>query len=519
MKNILFFLFLLGVGTTTYAQCFVDQKGVRTLPVTAAYSTGGDGVYKDKILWLTWGSNMSNYSSNPYGKKDVYIKEGDTSNAEIILGEKRYLCVQAKITKISGGNIKSDIPDAYSILDEMYNLKINGINSLVNAISNANENSKSTITFSVEAFLLDGNTKVPIKIPGLILADAEQINPNEYITMTADGEWNLIELVNKERTDVDYYYNKTKNQRNGLSTVRFDRGSDKKIASVSMLSFNESAYASSDNNYKTTFYSTLYGGGLSALAVGIVPPAMDLGDAPEQYGSPIHLFDGMKLNPDSKELIVLPTKNDNTDKAKFNNTSSALSGAINIGGVKNNTKGSLIKQSSNYLGKIGPDEDITTNHSFLADGDDLHGVVDANGKVINDEDAWPLEWKRFSYKTVLGSNYLPKMKIDASIEYSTTEPSYIVGWIDFNLNGIFEDNERVEKEVVGTGKAQMVWTIPTTRKPYSTYVRLRIGKKSDLLLLRDPKSVVYGGEVEDHRISIMLNSVSNPALLNQGYFK
>lgn len=510
MKNLVTCLFVLGMGITTYAQCFTNTKGERTLPVTATFSTAGEGLYKDKILWLTWGTSLKNYSQNPFGTKDIRLNVGDTSNAEIILGNNRYLCVQAKITSISGGSIQSDIPNDYSILDEMYNVKVNGNNILTNAISNRVKGEKVTINFSVESYLLDNKKIEPIKIPGLVLADAEQINASEFITMTADGEWNLIELLNKESEGVNYHYNKSYNSKNKLSTVRFDSGSDKKIAGVSMLMFNETAYGRKQDNYKTTFYSTLYGTGLSALAVGIIPPSVDMGDAPEKYGSPIHLFDGIKVLADSK---TIKNESKDTDQSKFNNTNSSLSGSTNIGGLNNKISGKIIKAASNYLGKVGPDADHGTQFSHLADGDDVVGTP-------NDEDAWPDKWKRFSYKTIKGSNYLPEMKIDATIEYNVTVPSVIVGWVDFNLNGVFEDSERVIREVpTGSSSAQMVWTIPQTRKPYSTYVRLRIGKKADLEILKDPSSVVYGGEVEDHRINIMLNSVSNPALLNHGYIK
>src|SRR5690554_3701085 len=77
------------------AQCYPNQI------VTAAYATGGDGEYKEDILWLTWGS--TNKTTHPYGEHNQPLSVGRTSYASIDLGGDTYLCVEAKITAISGG--------------------------------------------------------------------------------------------------------------------------------------------------------------------------------------------------------------------------------------------------------------------------------------------------------------------------------------------------------------------------------------------------------------------------------
>lgn len=88
----------------------------------------------------------------------------------------------------------------------------------------------------------------------------------------------------------------------------------------------------------------------------------------------------------------------------------------------------------------------------------------------------------------------------------------ISGWIDFNLNGTFDESERVTKTIpqAGDGSVILEWIVPATRIAYSTYVRLRhFGSADDATRVT---GTALRGEVEDHRIYILTPAVSNPMI-------
>lgn len=234
MKKIILGLFTICFFSKLEAQCFIDSNGERTVPVTAAYATGGLGKYKEEILWLTWGATKDNQKDNPYGIPNINLKEGDTSSAEIKLGENKFVCIQVKIlssTKVNDINsivsIKSYRPGNYQdgakgdYLDEIYNIGgTHTNNKLIAGISATG--SEPLIKFTGKAFIseniIDINgiksvKETPIKIPGLIFADAESLNNSgEYIKAKADGDWNIVEYEKNPISDNNIYnVVKTKN--------------------------------------------------------------------------------------------------------------------------------------------------------------------------------------------------------------------------------------------------------------------------------------------------------------------
>ncbi len=125
-----------------------------------------------------------------------------------------------------------------------------------------------------------------------------------------------------------------------------------------------------------------------------------------------------------------------------------------------------------------------------------------------EEDAWPAEYKRFSFKT----NYVPGNLISATIPYRSQIDGYVTGWIDFNVNGVFDPDEKIEVFAPATGNVLgsvlVEWVIPGTRKPYSTFVRLRLSEIPNV----GPNDFLNTGEVEDHKIYILGPTMTNPML-------
>ena len=500
-------LFLLGILTPIFnlAQCFSDINGVRQEPVISTFATHGSGKYKNEILWLNWGA------INPTDTKGSsrILSNSDYTNAEIKINDNKFICLKTRILDVS--KVSSDkINPIYSIMDESYT---NADNSMFHILRSTNDKNLSNIQFESFAFIRSreaiGKQYVdePIKINGLIFADAESANSVEYFNLSAKGKWNIIEFINL--TNSKYNYNvkkedvKIDNVPNGESKITMGYGEDKRIAAIAMLKFNEDAYASRDNQYKVNYKSEFKGGGTTAIAIGLLASYADFGDAPISYGSPIHFIENMETIPDNLGVVVDQT---------------------NIGKSTTFNSGALIKPSNNFMGTLGPDPNPRPVYSEDALGDDYdYDQNNVRTVLTKEEDSWPASYNRFSYKTVEGSNYPIGAAIKAQIPVKTNVRAVLAGWIDFNINGKFDQGERVYKEVAANtnGNVELSWTIPLNRKPFSTFSRLRLFEFNHVSEngILDPNLIVpssdtLGGEVEDHKIQIISQAVSNPMLLN-----
>lgn len=472
-------MFLAGMvfNHTLWAQCFPTQ------PKTATFATGGTSPYKNQVLWLTWGATNADVATNPYGKHDVSLANGSASYASIDLGGGRFLCIEAVISNLSG-DIKSYAPGnfAYDSMDDRYNIGgVGTANKLVNGIRNGVGGGLASFRITCKA-TLQGS---PVKLTGMVLGDAESLAPAEYFNATADGVWNIVELQkNLNNTTTPYEVRKV-NVSATAQRFEFLRGNDDNTGAVSFLTFNETAFVGTD--YAITFDVTLKGSGLTAISLGLLPPGVDGGDAPASYGSPLHAVEKVTISSDGISVGSANATPTNLNTAAY-------------------TPGSLVASTSGYLGSLAPDVDAGPLYSKDAMGDNNNGPAG-----VLEEDAWPNLYKSFSYK----AHYMPGNFISATIPYKGTFNGYISGWIDFNQNGTFDDNERVTVAAPQSGTSVvLIWTVPFSRIIRSTYVRLRYGRNyTDLL---SPISATPGGEVEDHKIYIQGPAIANPSLPTKG---
>ncbi|MBA6153193.1 CshA/CshB family fibrillar adhesin-related protein [Gelidibacter maritimus] len=455
----------------------------------------------DRVFWLTWGSNYNeSISRHPYGKPNVQLRVGSKSYGSIDLGGGRYMCVEAEITRldVSGSltsrkKIVSYIPGTYQgssekgdFLDILYNRGgYGGTNGSPNnkmasgIINDYDQGRKVNIVVRVKA-TTDGE---PVRLRGMVLADAEDLSSNEYIISSGDGDW-TVAGVHKDIGKGSYNMRKENNQ-SGTKSILFEKGNDGKTGAVAFLKYNNSAYDTKANGYAVEFSAEFEGGGKTAIAFGLLTSGYDFGDAPESYGKPIHLIDDITFGNDGVQ--------ENGPAVNINTSSY--------------TPGLLISGTRRYLGSTPPDADHINNFSDDALGDDISGPAG-----LNEEDAWPIEYRRFADQDF----YKPGDKITATIPYKqATAGDKISGWIDFDLNGTFDESERVTKTIAtnGDGNVVLEWTVPATRTPYSTYVRLRyFGSVEDATRTT---GTALTGEVEDHRIYILSPGVANPNLMNK----
>lgn len=471
---------LMLVSSNAIGQCFTDGQ-----PATADFAHGGTSSYKEDILWLTWGGT----SGGKYGTHDQPLRDGAVSRASISLGDGSFLCLEAVISNLNGikdnsGNIiKSYAPGNYKgdSLDDMYNIGgVGEANVLVCGIRNAANMGSASFTITCTA-KLNGE---PVKLAGMVLADAESLASGENFYVIADGKWTIIDLKKNLDKRVGKYEVRKSITTGTKQKMHFVKGNDNNTGAVAALSFNSSAYAVDD--YAVKFDVYLKGGGLTALALGIIPTSVDGGDAPASYGAPMHIIDG-KQATDDKITVDGSTINLNTEDYQ---------------------PGKLIDPIMGYLGSTYPDGDMQILYSKDALGDDNSAVEGSN-----EEDAWPVPYRRFSYKEY----YNPLQELIIDIPYKGGKDGYVYGWIDFDLNGKFDNNEiAYGQALAGETSAELKWKVPANRKVESTYVRLRYVYDVDQLREdQSPIGVVTGGEVEDHRIQILGPTFINPRVSSQ----
>ncbi|TYT26006.1 DUF11 domain-containing protein [Luteimonas viscosa] len=418
----------------------------------AAYATGGSGQYRNEVLWLTWGGGVNGTAGLP-------LADGATTSATIPVTANQDLVLECSLSGISG-TIESYRPGDWSgdALDDMYNIGGTGAaNQLITGIMGRT----GTHGFTVECQATLGG--LPYRIPGLVMADAESMNTTtEYLEGTAAGTWNVVEVYtgNGNRYDA-----RKDDVGGGLQAIRFgnpggEQNGTTSPAGVTFLTFDEAAYGPGES---ITMAFEILGGGNTAIAIGLLAPSADFGDAPGSYGDAAHLLRGLVAEPDG----LAPG-----------------AGAIDIN-TPGFQLGQLAPPDSGFLGSIGPDGEPGTQAGVDADGDDSGGSAGSA-----EEDAWTSDTL-----AITGT----AQPIDRSIACVGT--GTVAGWIDFDHNGAFDPDERAQAACSG-GAAALSWIVPADVSPGSSYVRLRYA--TDAAEVQSPSGEAADGEAEDHAVELEL---------------
>ncbi len=157
------------------------------------------------------------------------------------------------------------------------------------------------------------------------------------------------------------------------------------------------------------------------------------------------------------------------------------------------------------------------HQNAAADGDDLERQIQDDALTV------PL-----ASLTVTDNTY----HVNAAVRNLTGALANLYGWVDFNNNGLFEEDEAVHQTVPSSSQTQIIsldFTVPpsTQLRPGHTFLRLRL-TTDDLpegtLQGQDARSVgpASDGEVEDYIIGIQsraelsVEKTAEPELLNEG---
>lgn len=178
-----------------------------------------------------------------------------------------------------------------------------------------------------------------------------------------------------------------------------------------------------------------------AMTLGFVPAVVDFGDAPDSYGT------------------------------------ASADGGVSAGHVVEGFD-AMAGTAPLMLGAL-VDGETDGSPGTAADGDG------------GDEDAVPVS------TTVNSSNPM----VSVAVRNDTAVPATVVGWLDLDVDGVFEVGEQVTATVpAGAGATSVGLTFPDATVAGDSYLRLRVVPEGTVV---GPTGLVTGGEVEDHRVKIV----------------
>ncbi|CED91917.1 CshA/CshB family fibrillar adhesin-related protein [Actinomyces succiniciruminis] len=493
--------------------------------VAEGFATGGAGRFKNDIQWIQWGTkNQFLLTAGVAGSQTV------TNTRD--LGEGGTLVTTCTISNLQkqrseGGNyadygydennayvrsgLKAYAPGDWAgdVLDDLYNVGGTGYwttgrvgtfprdyannNQMVIGLRNTMDHARLSFNFSCTATL--NGAEVPLQ--GLVFADAEASSTSSGVGEANQAEW-IQAAPSSNASNVTWYA--LDRSRSGCTTdVLISAQSQTnwwngQTSNFMRMSPNgqECAYnnggthnnPSSGNGPGTVMFMKgatsagveIQGRGYTAVALGVVVET-DFGDAPESYGTAGALFQPSWT------------------------TGTALS---NTGWQGQSVWGMTLADITNeppstvHLG-TRIDSETYQQHSAGADGDDSNGVND-------DEDALD------GNSSIQQGAMLPIDVLNGDTStYTITGvgcggDGKIHGWIDWNGDGRFQDNEGSNTQACpASGRVNLTFNVPQAPVDTNlvnqtvTYLRLRA---STATAESKPTGVTVGGEVEDYLLNL-----------------
>ena len=328
--------------------------------------------------------------------------------------------------------------------------------------------------------------------PAVVMADGESANPGELVMFTTNGEgWKHIGEWKKstKRYNVTYIPQDTDNLFGSNSTTNingmiFSRtnldqlrrstqvGPDKKAVAWKYfgsadlttgglgtgvfgpnISANDVAVPLVMTKGASEIGLYIASGGKQSAMLGFFP--LDEGDAPESYGKAIH----------------------------------SIATVDGITGKKVNQP---------YLGHLSPDMD--ENNTLDWTGDDKATTADEGIDQLLPNDLKGKTNELIKMDRTRPGNYT----ISVEAHTDGAAKANIYGWIDFNQNGTFDEDERSDlTTITQDGTATLSFTKSKTYIDPSVKelgVRLRIAKDADQI--ESPTGMAFSGEVEDFKTQI-----------------
>jgi hypothetical protein len=156
-----------------------------------------------------------------------------------------------------------------------------------------------------------------------------------------------------------------------------------------------------------------------------------------------------------------------------------------------------------YFGNKRGDNDtkVATNNFIFATSD--------NGQGVNDEDAFLYKGNSPSIDSNSHAFFVPEIRAEESVytldipikDAETGDP--VRGWIDFNGNGVFEEEEKAGTLYKGGAFAVLTWRLPLGLNTMLTYLRIRTCKSIYAQEIEFANGAATSGEVEDYALRII----------------
>ena len=322
--------------------------------------------------------------------------------------------------------------------------------------------------------------------PAVVMADGESANPGEFVMFTTNGQgWQHIgewKKFTRPNTSVPYQPQDAENLvgptpkygGHNLNQLRnsTEVGPDKKPVAWKYFGNPDKVTGGlgtgvfgpniSEGNRTVPLVMTrgasevgLYiaSGGKQSAMLGFFP--LDEGDAPESYGKAVHTI-------------------------------------ATVDGVT----GAKVNQP--YLGSVSPDMDENTTQDWF--GDDNTTTADEGINQLLPDNLKGTTNEMIKMDRTRPGNY--KMSVQAHTDGASE--AHIYGWVDFNQNGKFDEDERSNLATITQDG-----TVELTFANSKTYVdpsvkelgaRVRIAKKANEI--ESPTGMAFSGEVEDFKTQI-----------------
>ncbi len=130
--------------------------------------------------------------------------------------------------------------------------------------------------------------------------------------------------------------------------------------------------------------------------------------------------------------------------------------------------------------------------SSTANGDDINGIADSSGNIIDDEDGIT-----FIRPLVAGDS---ANVINAFLTNTTGQTGYLHAWVDLNKDGDWDDagEQVIKNHALTAGSNNVTFSIPSTAQLGTTFARFRLSQEVNTA----PTGRSVSGEVEDYQVDI-----------------
>lgn len=389
-----------------------------------------------------------------WGEADREVADGSTqTNTRMIEGQE--LTTSCTISEINGGlSTYRSGQWRGDGLDDLYNVGGTGeANEIVAGLRNTVQTTTVSFSFDCSA-ALDG---VEVPLQGLVMADAEASGGSEYIQATPKGDatWRILDRIRSEECTRAGGL-----QLSATGTLRFQNVEECAMGAATGL--GPVAVAFMEGAEGANMVVSAGSRGTTAVALGVVLDT-DFGDAPESYGAAGAIFEPGWAGG---EVPV-----GNSDYFSFDMATPTLP---------------ELRLGATIDGEVG--------HQFSPDarGDDDNG--------IDDEDAIEFDGP---ISVTPGQTYT----LDG---IECHGQGFVTGWIDWNRNGSFDENDASNTVACEGDTASLTWTVPEDAAQSvgddTSFLRLRIA--ADEATSATPTGLATNGEVEDHAVQIQLPNLS-----------